>query len=455
MRANVDIEVDKLKKVIRDTPYDLLQDQVYQCVANGCLLLLMFKKNKGEPGWSKKIVNETGSSTFTQQEQQAIEKGFERVKGWLLPFLLDEKKDQHGGGLPGGLKMGKFVSKIQTDSTASPTEFSLTKGFNSFLKKSEEWDELSHRIAYESPGVMKMINATEIPIGPGIPIKPIVLLLVAILDSIRLTVALSGEKSIFLTLLVMMEELVTGQWRQFLLTTIGLFSVSGTAIGVMAKYVVNAWMLINPIIRDDILRDMFKGTKSLFIGFLLWAATTFPPSILKMPMESALAQIQGIVQGFDDKVKALEEKGSSALKPYGYQMKLKGFDMSAITKISLEDIQTLQSLGQWELLVCTAEFKEIVDGLLSNPIFALVLDLLNIPLTQEDRVKICGVGEPKRLIERVVDSVSNPMILPAEPEEDEPPAVAPAVTQTGGKRQQTRKIKQSKKPRRQTRKFTS
>ena len=403
---------DKVKKIIRERPYDLLQNDVYECVANICRVLQAYKRNKGVRGWSSNILTEDGRKAFSYTEQKQIEEGFAKAKNWLDLILFEGEKEhqggaqrdtqrdtQKGGGIPDLSSKGSLLVK---DIESTGFDISLDKTFTSFLEKTKEQDDFWKRFAYESPGFARLLN-TDLPgpYGIPIPLRPLAQLLITFIDSIRLSLSLTGNKSVLLTLLVMVEELVTGQWRQFLMTAAGLFSPTGTAIGVVCKYLINAWMLINPNIRTDILTDIFKGGKSLMIGFLLWCVSTLPPQIVKMPLEQGIERVRQMVSGFDDKLQSLEEKGSEGLKPFGLQLKFRGFNMDAITKISLQDIQNIQALAQWELLSCSKEYQELVDGLAQEPIFGLILELLNVPMSKDDRFRLCGTSTPQTIPERV------------------------------------------------------
>ena len=133
----------------------------------------------------------------------------------------------------------------------------------------------------QTPQVPTPVQEQQVPVP--VPRKPVVMLLVALIDSFRISAALAGYKNSLLTLLVLFQELVTGQWRQMIMTAVGLISPMGVAVGVVGKYIINAWMLINPTLRDELLRDMYKGSKSFLIGFLLWATSNLPPAVVKIP----------------------------------------------------------------------------------------------------------------------------------------------------------------------------
>jgi hypothetical protein len=451
MEDQFNTKANSLKEVIRDTPYAVLQQRVYMCFANGCLLLTSFLKSKGERGWAGKLLDEAGQPMLSSKEQKVLEDTFEKAP-WLWNMLSTvgkENNNQEGGALkvPQLSATGSLAGKVPGLPSTSLTgdDVSLDKLFQKFLDWTNKMDDFWTEFQSGPAGPVKMFmegdQIVTIPMSPPIPVpvprKPIAMLLVALIDSFRLSGALAGYKNTLLTLLVLLEEIATGQWRQMIMTAVGLLSPAGVAFGVIGKYIINAWMLINPTLRDDLLRDVYKGGKSFFIGFLLWAASTLPPAVVKVPVEKALEKMRELIAGLDDKVKELEEQGSKVLRPVGKELKLGRLDLDAVSKISLADIQNLQALAQWNLIMCTSEFQEIMKPLLDEPIFRLIIELLGIPTTPDDKFKVCG-AEPYLSVADRVKEVLTPQIVNASQETKE---------QSGG-----RKIKRKSRSRRKSRK---
>jgi hypothetical protein len=445
MEDQFNTKANSLKEVIRDTPYDVLQQRVYMCFANGCLLLTSFLKSKGERGWAGKLLDEAGKPMLSFKEQSLLEDTFEKAP-WLWNIGKENNQSQEGGAfkIPQISATGSLAEKIPGLPSMALTgdDVSLDKLFQKFLDWTNKMDDFWTEFQSGPAGPVKMFMETDqlIPFGSvpvPVPRKPIVMFLVALIDSFRLSGALAGYKNTLLTLLVLLEEIATGQWRQMIMTAAGLVSPAGVAFGVIGKYIINAWMLINPTLRDDLLKDVYKGGKSFLIGFLLWAASTLPPAVVKMPVEKALEQMRELIGGLDDKVKELEEQGSKVLRPIGKQLKLGRLDLDAVSKISLADIQNLQALAQWNLILCTSEFQEIMKPLSDEPIFRLIIELLGIPTTPEDKFKVCG-AEPYLSVADRVNEVLTPQIVDASPETKE---------QSGG-----RKIKRKSRSRRKSRK---
>lgn len=446
MEEDFQERVDNLKDVIRNTPYDLLQQRVYICFANGCLLLSSFLKQKGEKGWSSKLVDDVGQPMLTSKEQKVLEETFQKAP-WLWSLLSTVGKpninSQTGGapGLPQIAATGSLAERLPgAGIQLTGDDVSLDKFFQKFLdytnKMDDFWTDFQSGPGAPVKAFMEGDQIVTIPVGAApvpipVPRKPVAMLLIALIDSFRLSGALAGYKNTLLTLIVLLEELATGQWRQMVMTAVGLLSPSGVAFGVIGKYIINAWMLINPSLRDDLLRDLYKGSKSFIIGFLLWAASTLPPATLKAPVEVALQKLRDLVAGLDNKVKELEEQGSKALAPVGKQLKLGRLNLDAIRKISLADIQNIQALAQWDLIMCTSEFQEIMEPLSQEPIFRLIMELLSIPTLQEDKYKVCGAEPYPSVADRVKEVLT--------------PEIVDANIQSGGEILEKKKRKQRKR----------
>jgi hypothetical protein len=197
---NIDTRIGKLEKSIRTSDYDTLQNQVYICFANGCILLTSFLQLQGQPGWSAELRDAEGQSVLTEEEQQAIESAFAKA-GWLLPFFSDTKEQQGGAmsfKLPTMAPGGDFLKKSGLQFTGE--DVSLDRMMQGFLKKTQELDEFWSYFGKKDPGLSKTFTEGDIRIPTPnplitipIPKKPLVQLLVTIIDAFRLSAGVSCE----------------------------------------------------------------------------------------------------------------------------------------------------------------------------------------------------------------------------------------------------------------------
>jgi len=401
-------KIDELKEVLRETPPDIIQERIYTCFANGCILLTAYLKSKGNPGWSSMLVDQ-GQPILNSKEQAYLEKTVANA-----PWLLDIFKDtQKGGSLP-TIDTHSILAKSIGKSNLTGDDVSMDMMLEKFIQKTAEMDAFWSNIKHDRlSSVTKLMN-TDIyvptPAGPiPVPVKPIIYFLIMLLDSFRLSQALAGNTNTPLTLIVLMEELLTGQWRQAILTAAGFISPSGVAAGVIGKYFVNAWVLINPEMRTRLIKDAFKGTKSLFIGFILWCATVLPPDIIRSKIKEAIDKARDMVASFDQKIEELEARGSEALRPVGKKVEFKAIDLDNLKRISMEDIQNIQALAQWPLLICTKEYQDIQAPLEKDPFFRLLLELFNVPVLSDDKFQTCQSGIKD--IDQIITESLDPSIV--------------------------------------------
>jgi len=428
-KATFDSMAESIKNIIREMPPDMIHERFYSVFSNLCILLIGYMNANGEQGWSSRLHTSTGQEMLSKKEQDAIE-GSLASAPWLLTML--KGVEQKGGALSASGKSrdfmsGSFINK-QTPvalPTLSAEDISLDAMFEKFLHKVSEIDAYWSEFATKTPGFAKKINEMPdiitppiLPLGiPPIPISPklIVTVLITLIDSIRLSLALTSTGGptvrIALTLLVLIEELATGQWRQMIFTSVGLFTNSGLALSILLKYVVNAVILINPELRTALAKDVYKSSKSLVVGFLLWAATTLPPNITKRVLRKSFDSIHEAVAKLQAKQASIEAKANETLGPKGYHMKLAGLDLTKISAITIEDIQNLQVLASWPLVICTQEIQEILTPLIAVPISRLLLELLGIPTTASDKFTLCG-AEPYNTLTQELTDAAEPVIEP-------------------------------------------
>lgn len=421
--------VDRLKKLATDTSPDELQENLYIFFANGCLLLTSYLQENGKDGWSSKVVNDYGQPILGFKEQANVETIFKSAP-WIRqvlkgsssslsasPSSLDASTSalQKGGNLT-LTNDGNIVAKI-TDalSQLKSEDISLDAMLQAFIKKTADIDEYMAKLS----GPFKKMTSFDIPLGPaaaaagapGIPFQPVLYFLLTLLDCLRVSRALVGHKDTPLTILVLLEEIISGQWRQALLTSVGLISPSGVAVGTIAKYFVNVWILINPSLRTEIVEIVFKGTKSAIVGFFIWCISVLPPAIIKNRMQESLTSVTKMFDSLQGKLEDMKGKANEKLQPLGKELVFKGFDkLNILAKLTIENLQNLQELAQWPVITCSSEFRAIVDELRSDPLFFFIMEMMNVPLSPNDTLKACNMTAnfpslTQSLVPVVVDAI--------------------------------------------------
>jgi hypothetical protein len=408
---------------VLDTLRGAEPSQLYVSLANLASLTTSYIRSKGAPGWSAALVDEAGSPMLGMKEQKQIE-DIVAAAPWLRDLLLKEEEapPQVGGVVAAaGVKPGGLFQNMTPSTPLTGNDVSLDNMFQLLLKKTADMDEYWKK-STEGSEYMKKIYDTDIPVGPLPPgavaggptdIRPVfksktfAVLLVAVIDSIRVSLAMSPYNTDFnrqaLTLLIFIEELVTGQWRQMILTGLGFISPSGVAAGVFFKYMVNAWMLLNPGLRTQIATDLFRSGKSLLIGGVLWAAATLPPAMVQKQTAEQLAKLKEFINKNRANIETVLAGSEKILK-----RKVRT-DINSLAAVSLDDIQALQELARIQPLVCSKEFREIVKEGDADPFIRLLFELLGVPVVDKDVMEVCGASQPMPLGELITGSLGAAM----------------------------------------------
>ena len=89
MEGEVEKKIKHLEGIIRETPSELLQDRVYTCVANLCILLTAYKREKGAAGWSSKIFTDLDEPMLNSEQQKMVEESFSKAP-WIMDLLNED-----------------------------------------------------------------------------------------------------------------------------------------------------------------------------------------------------------------------------------------------------------------------------------------------------------------------------------------------------------------------------
>lgn len=400
--------VDRLKKLATDTSPDELQQNLYVFFANGCLLLTAFLQEDGKDGWSSKVINDYGQPILGFKEQANVESIFKSAP-WIRQVLkgsgasADASAPLQKGGNLTLTNDGNIVTKIaDVLSNLKSEDISLDAMLQAFIKKTADVDEYMAKLS----GPFKKMTSFDVPLGPqayalkqagqpypGIPFQPVLYLLLTLLDCLRVSRALVGHKDTPLTILILLEEIISGQWRQALLTSVGLISPSGVAVGTIAKYFVNVWILINPSLRTEIVEIIFKGTKSAIVGFFIWCISILPPEFIRNRMQESLEKVTKMFADLQGKLEDMKGKANEKLKPLGKELTFKGLNkLNILAGLTIENLQNLQELAQWQVITCSSEFRAIVDELRADPLFFFIMEMMNVPLSPKDTLKACNMA---------------------------------------------------------------
>ena len=363
---NIDEFFTNLNDYIRKKEnFELIQANLYTCLSVFCIVFVSFLQAEGEKGWSSKILDSKGNQAFSPETQELLEQNFKKAT-WLLPVLKGSLyEEQYGGGL--------LLETVE--------DTSLDEMFEAFTKKIKEQEIFWSSFSKVDPGISTWVSGDTENIR-----KPILTLLLTLLDMLRMSASLTGQETFTYSLLQWINGLVTGEWRKTTVHFSYYLSPSGTAATILFKYLLHAWMVIHPLLRNQIVKDMYRGTKAVVIGFLIWCITNIPSDSIRQPIDKAIDRLRLLLQDKSIEVETFKRKAAEA------GIELPELTAESLSKnLTINDFHSIQILARSPKVLCSTEFQSILLPLKADPMFRLLLELSDIPMLDTEKYEICGL----------------------------------------------------------------
>lgn len=302
------------------------------------------------------------------------------------------------------LKAEKTSLEKQLKSAGVSTDrnFSLDRTVLDTMKKIYKMDEATQKFATENFGILKFEHEYDmgekstpdphpfeilrpVPyVGPflaeiPVPARLLVMIVYTIIDISRVMVSVSSVDSPFirslLSVLLAMADFLKGSWKKAILSFAGVFGQNYVLAGVIGKLFLDVVSLIGPDLQLKIVMGSIDLIKSLVAGVLL-----------QIYQITALAPMrQGIIEAFQeiaDLVESNREKLGTALSLSSDDDSLPNFLIPSFT-----NIQNIQAVVAHDALVCTTQFQNAIDKMLTdaqgnkNAIMRFILEfLLRVPI---------------------------------------------------------------------------
>lgn len=422
MPRRVEIEREDVEKKINEA-YAILHnkkqaeeipERLWNALEGISSIILAHKKSKGAPGWSQNLVDLDNKPLFTQPEQVILEtsmKNFDEV--------------QQGGGLS-NVKTGTTSSLVTGVPTINPEDISIDKIYhtidNTLNKYDDQWREIAGSL-----GVVKGVEAQDykgtfiIPFVPPIPIpfyvlgKAIFPFLNVVLEFMRIAVSDTiwdvPTARVLLSIAIAILDLLRGEWKNAVLTLLGTYSSNAALAGFGLKLIHNAYLFIAPDLQKQLKDTVYRSTKSMTVGFLLWSFTCFAPDFVRFAADQSFSKLRDIVAGMNDKIQAAEDQAQGVAEAAGVKVTFPKVPLDVIP--SIDDIQNLQTIARVPEIYCSAEVQDILQPLLLIPPLRLAIELLNIPTVEEDVTSMCKGVDTSSIEKSVVDMATpNVKVIP-------------------------------------------
>jgi len=396
-----------------------IPDRLYRALEGMSSVLYAWKRSAGKKGWSKTLVNQSGKQLFSRQQQLLLEDAFDTY-GPLFEEVLEEGAMVGGGSATmGNVSQGPTSSLVQVPLAVKPEDVSIDKLYSYVTTKVDEYDEQWRSIA-DSLGVVKAVESQDykgvvvIPMAPPIPVpyyilgKTIFPFLVTLLDTIRLAL---GNPALdlpmvrmSLSVVLVIIDLLRGDWQTALLSSFGIFSPTGVLLGILGKLIRNAWLFIAPDIQRQLRDDIYRSSKSMIIGFLLWSFSIFSPDAIRLAVNQSFEKLKEIVEKFNQKSAEAESKVQQVATSAGVKVTFPKIPLTIVP--SMDDIQNLQVIARVPEIYCSPEIQQIIQPILLVPPLRLVIELLNIPTVPEMVKEQCKGVDTSSLSKAIVEKAT-------------------------------------------------
>ena len=398
-----------------------IPERLYRALEGISSVFYAWRKSNGKRGWSSSLVNEKGKNLFTRQQRELLEEAFETY-GPMFSEIFEEGGEATfvgGGATMSDVSQGPTSSLVQVPLAVNPEDVSIDKLYTYATKKMDEYDEQWRSIS-SSLGIVKAVEAQDykgtliIPMTPPIPVpyyilgKTIFPFITTLLDTLRL--ALGNPLIDFfmirvsLSIVLAIIDLLRGDWQTALLTSLGILSPTGVVIGIMGKFVRNAWLFIAPDIQRQLRDDIYRSSKSMTVGFLLWAFSIFSPDAIRLLVNQSFEKLRQIVENFNQKSAEVEAQVQQVASSAGVKVTFPKIPLTVIP--TMDDIQNLQTIARVPEIYCSPEIQQIIQPILLVPPLRLVLELLNIPTVPEMVAEQCKGVDTSSLSKAIVDKVT-------------------------------------------------
>ena len=226
---------------------------------------------------------------------------------------------------------------------------------------------------HEIVGYMTAIRALVLPR------RLIGVLLQTFVDLLRLSVS---ENSIvqrqILSLISVFLELSRKQWQNALLSAIGFYSQNAAYMGIIAKVILNNFLMIDKRYGENILEGIITVPKSYVLGVVIFLYQTFATDMVrKDTME------------FLERVLQKEKELSQNIEGSQYADQLQ--QHMGATELNFDTLNLLQIIIHDRARTCSDKFQAVLqkDDPAMNPLLRVIFLLLDIPLTPEELVAMC------------------------------------------------------------------
>lgn len=349
--------------------------------------------------------------TVSSNPQSAQEHIFNAMNFFAQTFF--EKKAQQGGGFPD-------FRPITNPSLVMPStdlsDISIDKTYNTIKQKLKDLDTKNREIASIIGPVAYIHNMKHdpgfgplppyLPIRITIPKNSIIPSITYLTEVIKLLVSYGPLKSDFLRKLLSIAlagfDIINGEWKNGVLSLMGVAGSTPLLIGIIGRLIRQVWNFVSPDLQNELEDNLFAATKSVFAGFWLTMVSTFAPESLREMIDGVMNKLKQAAEMANKSLEQIEKAAQASARPLGLKVTFPRIPLEEVP--SSDDLQNLLTILRRKEVICNPSTRSIIQPLLQQPVFRLLLELFNIPVTDEAVAEKCA-GVKSNLGDAIAESI--------------------------------------------------
>jgi len=391
-RNQVIESLDKIKETVKSNP-NLASDHIFHGMNYFAELML---DNDGQVGGSDKSNNTN------------IRKGIDALMR---------------GGDYGSSALSKIVGPIKPeipleDISLDGAYYSVKEYIRSLDAKNREISEIVGPSAYidqlESDPTVGPFPP-YLPVGIPIPKNSIIPIITYLTEGLKLMVTVGPLKSDFLRKILSLSlaifDVLNGEWRNGVLSLLGVIGETPLIIGVFGRLFNQVWSFVAPDLQSDLQDNLYSTSKSIFSGFWLTMVSTFAPDKIRDVIGRVLDKVKPLAERYNRRVDQIEPISKRAAAKMGLDINFPRIPLEQVP--SADDLINLLTVMRNKEVICNPDVWAVIQPLTKEVTLRLLLELFLIPTSEKKRAETCqGVNTD---FQKAVQYASRPTISPLPP----------------------------------------
>jgi hypothetical protein len=182
-------------------------------------------------------------------------------------------------------------------------------------------------------------------------------------------------------------DLSRGQWKNSILSFMGIFGKDPILLGVFGKVFLLVYNFISPNLQNRIHDDVYASGKSMFLGFWLWIFSVVSPDSIRQRVMDFVEKVRTPMEEINKGIDAIEAQVKTRAREAGLEVEFPRLPLERVP--SFDDIQNFQALLQQPEVYCNPLIKQQISAVQDIFPLRVIFELMNIPMNPRIYAQKC------------------------------------------------------------------